>query len=141
MPAALPRACASPGCGGSAESRGRCIVHARAERGSTNERGYTSRWRRFRERFIAALVAHGIAPTCGAALPGGPVTDDSRCKAEGLIVFAGLHLDHEPPLQPIERQDARAVCDAKRVQLLCRRCHSVKTARQGAAWGEGRSDV
>lgn len=81
------------------------------------------------------MIAQGIAPICGATLPGGPVTSDSRCRAQGLRVDAsldgsGLHLDHEPPLRLDERSQQRAVCDPRRVQFLCADCHRSKTRRQ-----------
>jgi hypothetical protein len=81
------------------------------------------------------LVDAGIPPVCGAALPGGPVTEDSRCKQAGLLTFqntdgSDLHLDHEPPLQPRERHDPAAVMNPMRLQLLCKRDHSAKTSRE-----------
>lgn len=90
-------------------------------------------WRAFRLYFIGLLVAAGIAPICGAALPDGPQTSHSRCKAHGLETWrsadgSDLHLDHEPGLLPHERIDSLKVCDPKRIQLLCAACHTAKTA-------------
>jgi hypothetical protein len=81
------------------------------------------------------LITADVIPSCGAALSTGPVTTDSRCKAAGLTVFTSadgtdLHLDHEPPLLEHERDNPSAVCDATRIQLLCRECHSAKTMRE-----------
>lgn len=84
---------------------------------------------------MAMLVEAGVPPVCGAALPGGPRSTDSLCRSRGLLTFhnpdgSDLHLDHEPPLTDAERQDASAVCDPLRVQLLCRHDHSAKTLRE-----------
>jgi hypothetical protein len=43
----------------------------------------------------------------------------------------GLHLDHEPPLTPLERSNPVLVCDFDRVQLLCGKCHANKTITKG----------
>ncbi|MGE0450855.1 MAG: hypothetical protein AB7Q29_14875 [Vicinamibacterales bacterium] len=75
------------------------------------------------------LIRAGIAPVCGAALPDGPQTTHSRCRARGALVSKNpdgtdLHFNHWPPLQPHERGDRRAVCDPRRIELLCRTCHN-----------------
>jgi hypothetical protein len=79
------------------------------------------------------LVEAGVAPVCGAVLPGGPVTTDSRCQALGWTIFSSedgssLHLDHEPALTAEERRQPEIVCDPLRIQLLCKIDHAVKTA-------------
>jgi hypothetical protein len=84
------------------------------------------------------LVAAGILPVCGAALPDGPCTEDSVCKSLGLLTYtsddgSSLHLDHEPQLQPHEREDPRAVCDPRRIQLLCQSCHARKNDLERSA--------
>lgn len=77
------------------------------------------------------LLEEGTPPTCGAALKAGPQTQDSECKRDGYVMFDGLHLDHEPPLQEWERAHQSLICDPFRVQLLCGgRCHLAKTRRQ-----------
>lgn len=134
MPTAPLRTCAG-GCG-TLVRKGRCPACARVpeqRRGTSTERGYGAAWRAFRPIFIAMLVSLGIAPICGAALPDGPQTSHSRCKAQGLETWVSadgsdLHLDHEPGLKPHERRDTLKVCDPRRIVLLCRSCHSVKTA-------------
>lgn len=80
------------------------------------------------------LIEAGVSPVCGATLPGGPQTNDSQCQASGLLTFqsadgSDLQQDHEPRLTEAERRDPHAVCDPLRIQLLCRSCHSAKTAR------------
>ena len=134
MPMALGRACALLGCGGMAVARGRCVEHAREReqrRGSASARGYDAvHWRPFRLRFARLLVAAGIAPICGAALPGGPAMAESQCRADGRVTWTPLHLDHDPPLRAVERADWRAVCDPMRVGWLCASCHDRRTRRQ-----------
>jgi hypothetical protein len=143
------RPCLAPGCPALVSS-GRCVQHRRHQdrhQGTSYQRGYTSSkgsaWRLFRRRFMAALVEAGLAPVCGAALPDGPQTDDSRCKAAGRLTFisddgTGLHLDHEPELSEAERAaatsgDRAAFDDDRRVQLLCSACHAAKHQRGGRA--------
>ena len=81
------------------------------------------------------LITAGVAPVCGAALPGGPAMTASRCKAAGLLVDrnvdgSALHVDHDPPLTREERSDWRIVCDPTRVGLLCKKDHSEKTQNE-----------
>jgi len=135
MPEALLRAC--PGDGGTCPelvSSGRCPAHTRqaeARRGSATSRGYNYHWSHvFRPLFSRMLIAAGIAPVCGAALPGGPAMADSQCKAAGRLVADHLHLDHDPPLRPEERHDRRSVEDPLRVGWLCTTCHNARTRRQ-----------
>ena len=134
MPEAPLRLCATSGCP-SRVKRGHCRAHQqRRDRRRRTDRTLTyseSWWLAWRKQFISELVSLGIAPVCGAALPDGPVTRDSRCKALGLLVFtsqdgSALHLDHEPALLEHERQDRDAVCTPLRIQLLCASCHSAK---------------
>lgn len=78
------------------------------------------------------LVEAGVDPQCGAALPGGPTSEDSQCKAAGLFTYnsgngTSLHFDHEPALRDDERSDPAAVCNPLRIQLLCGECHTRKT--------------
>jgi hypothetical protein len=134
MPSALLRPCSEPGgCPELVES-GRCAQHARAAerfRGTATSRGYDSHWSKvFRPSFIQHLIAAGIVPVCGAALPGGPRMLDSRCRAQGVLNDRYLHLDHDPPLRDDERADRRKVENPLRCGLLCRSCHSAKTLRE-----------
>ena len=138
MPLAIPRLCAA-GCGARGRfPRGRCPQCTRAveaRRGTASDRGYDAAWTAFRPQFVSMLVERGIPPVCGATLPGGPSTTDSRCKAQGLQTFqstdgSDLHLDHEPPLTPAEREHPAVVCDPLRIQMLCRADHSAKTLRE-----------
>ena len=119
------RGCAFPGCPELVE-RGCCLAHTRPvedHRRSSAERGYTSTWRAFRLRFARMLIAAEVAPSCGAALPGGPAPTESRCRAEGVINNRDLHLHHSPPLTAAEREDRRAIENPMRVIFLCGQCH------------------
>lgn len=137
MPTAALRPCTQ--CGIARVVKGKCpacATQAEQRRGSASSRGYTSQWERFRIQFFNTLVLNGIPPVCGAVLVGGPQTNDSHCKAEGLLTFtsrdgSSLHLDHEPQIQAHERTDMAAVCNALRLQVLCRECHMRKTMRHG----------
>lgn len=135
MPSALLHPCSVPGCPALTDQP-RCPVHTKQadrQRGTPTERGYNAAWRDFRRRFKNTLIMHGIAPVCGAALPGGPLMAASRCRAEGRLNDVALELHHDPPLQPHERQDRRAVCNPLRVGWLCKACHSRATQEQQQA--------
>src|SRR5580765_8498259 len=132
MADALLKACPEPGCP-ELVATGRCLAHTKQgeqRRGSSASRGYGAPWVRFRTWFMERLIREGIAPVCGAALPDGPAMPDSQCRADGRLEGRRLHLDHTPPLRPEERRDRRAVCDPRRVGLLCAACHSRKTLRE-----------
>lgn len=132
MPSALLRPCAHPGCPALTDGA-RCPQHRRQSeqrRGSAAQRGYGTAWRDFRLRFIRRLIALGIAPVCGSALPDGPAMSWSQCRRDGRLTHGSLHLDHEPPLRADQRADPRAVCDTQRVGFLCDQCHRAKTIAQ-----------
>ena len=139
MPDRFLRPC-SGGCGRYV-AKGACPACRSARertRPSRRERGYGPIWDAWRPVFISALAALGILPVCGAALPDGPKTSDSSCKAQGLWSYSSasgssLQFDHEPPLTNVERKDPLKVCDPRRIQLLCKACHDAKTARQRSA--------
>lgn len=135
MPTALLKPC--PGGGGTCTqlvASGRCAEHARADehqRGTATARGYDSHWSKvFRPWYLRQLIAHGIAPVCGAALPGGPAMTASTCKAQGRLNDRRLQLHHDPPLRDDERGDRRIVEDPRRVGLLCAADHAAETRRQ-----------
>ncbi len=131
MPSAALRPCAS-GCGARVQ-RGSCPSCSRriqTRRGTAFQRGYTPAWQRFRVWFIAQLVELNIAPVCGTSLPGGPSSQHSVCRAQGIRNGERLHLDHEPPLREHERHDPHAVMNPQRIVLLCATCHNTKTAKE-----------
>jgi len=135
VPSALLRPCAQPGCHELVE-RGRCAAHADHDdqrRGSAAERARHQCDGGDRERFFARLIALGIAPVCGARLPGAPVTDDSLCAAEGLLNGHQRHVDHiDPPAGP----DGTFTHFEGAPQVLCGpRCHARKTATKDGGMG------
>jgi hypothetical protein len=136
MPDALLKPCSYPGGCPKLVAEGRCDEHRDRRRdryrGTAHERGYTFGWRKFCAWLYRRLIQLDILPVCGAILPGGPVTTDSRCKSAGLLTGAEgrLHWDHAPALTAEERKNPRAVCDLARVQLLCETCHNAKTGRE-----------
>lgn len=136
MPAALGRPCPTPACAHILHGTEPCPTHGHRtarydrQRGSAWRRGYGHEWRIFRLQVRRRMIQLGIVPVCGAALPGGPLMTDSRCKAEGRLTDGALHLDHDPPLRAEERHDPRTVCDSTRVGWLCGACHAARTRRQ-----------
>ena len=111
------RICAN-GCG-TKVVRGRCprcnAAREARRRASRRSNPYNSRpWRRCRLAFISALVEAGVQPTCGAALPTGPRTDDSYRRRAGFLIYRNrdlslLHCDHEPPLRDDEQDNPDAI--------------------------------
>lgn len=138
MPAAARRPC--PSCLKRLVTSGVCdechsLQAPTDPRRSARARGYDRQWEIFREMVFSRLLRIGLetngpGPCCGARLPEAPVSTDSACAAQGILTTRGLHLDHFPPLTLAEREDARAVCDPSRVQLLCHSCHNAKTNRE-----------
>ncbi|WP_312072141.1 HNH endonuclease signature motif containing protein [Anaerotignum propionicum] len=79
------------------------VLH-RSDRLSASKRGYDSRWRKARARF---LKDH---PLC------------VKCKEEGILVKATV-VDHIVP----HRGDQRLFWDESNWQPLCKKCHDKKT--------------
>ena len=133
MPAALLTNCAEPGCPELVEA-GRCAAHTHhydRYRGTSTARGMGATWRAFRTWVRNTMVRLGIAPVCGASLPGGPdLTEASLCKRTGLLNDQHLHLHHDPPLRDDERAHRAVVEDPKRVGFLCACCHNAWTAKE-----------
>lgn len=140
MPLAPMRLCPEPGCP-TLTRGGPCATHARQReqrRGTAHQRGYNGHWLAFKPAYLATMVRAGVIPVCGASLPTRPPTQHSLCRDAGLLTFtsldgSALHLDHDPPLEPHERHNPRAVCDPNRIVLLCARCHNAKTAQEQRA--------
>lgn len=139
MPSALLKSCS--GDGGTCPelvAHGCCPKHSRQNeqrRGSARQRGYDGTWEKTRERFRRALLDAGIAPTCGARLPGATITNDSTCLAEGRFVDDGLHrlqfgtALHTDHIVPHEGDD-RLRLDLLNLQLLCQPEHARKSQRE-----------
>lgn len=112
MPAAIRHCCRSPGCPMLVTGR-YCEKHAREaerQRGSSAERGYGRRWRRFRRWY---LTQH---PLC------------VQCEAEGRLTEA-TEVHHVIAV----RVDASLQYEESNLQSLCHACHSRVTARENQA--------
>jgi 5-methylcytosine-specific restriction protein A len=83
-------------------------------RGTAAQRGYSSRWQRYRLTF---LQEH---PLC------------VQCKDAGLIVSATV-VDHVTP----HRGDYVLMWDPANHQALCKPCHDRKTAIEDGGFGRG----
>jgi hypothetical protein len=144
MPNGLMRTCAG-GCGALVR-KGRCLNCQReteARRRAIRLESYgaecsyhTTVWRKLRARFRRELSRADIFPTCGARLPGAPITDDSRCQADGVLITDTLHklqtghelhVDHIVP----HRGDKARWRDLLNLSLLWANCHNRKSQREG----------
>lgn len=81
-------------------------------RGSSNERGYTSRWRVYRALYLKQN------PLC------------VECMKEYKYVPATV-VDHIIP----HKGDKKLFWDKNNHQTLCKHCHDVKTAREDGGFG------
>jgi 5-methylcytosine-specific restriction enzyme A len=81
-------------------------------RGSSHERGYGSRWRKYRESF---LQEHPLCKTCG----------------DSGILEASTVVDHIIPHQG----DPDLFWNPDNHQALCTSCHSRKTAKEDGGFG------
>ncbi len=98
--------CKHPGCPNLTEEN-YCEEHGKLyvnERGSASSRGYDSRWRTARNRFLKAN------PLC------------IKCKAQGKLTKATV-VDHIKP----HRGDKVLFWDESNWQPLCKSCHDTKT--------------
>lgn len=102
MPKKPKRPCRFPGCP-ELVPRGYCTKHA-DKRDSGSQRGYDSKWRKARDRF---LKAH---PLC------------VRCLENGKFISANV-VDHIVP----HRGSKELFWDESNWQSLCKRCHDKKT--------------
>lgn len=106
MPTKPKKPCKHPGCAKLTEGI-YCEEHRevhRSDRMTSNKRGYDSRWRRARKRFLATH------PLC------------ERCKENRLLATATV-VDHIIP----HRGDDRLFWDESNWQALCKHCHDSKT--------------
>ena len=120
-PYRAPHPCAHAGCPRVTTKR-YCEVHqdddkrARREhdqrRGSSTERGYGSRWQRYRASFLASN------PLC------------VECARHGLLVQATV-VDHITP----HKGDQTLFWDPANHQALCKPCHDIKTAKEDGGFG------
>lgn len=106
MPMSPPHGCAQPGCPNLVWRGARCPEHERKreqERGSAAARGYGSRWREYRERFLIAN------PHC------------VLCLAKGLTVPSEV-VDHIKA----HKGDQGLFWDPANHRALCRPCHDAR---------------
>jgi len=120
MPMKPPRPCRYPGCPALIGDRnGYCEKHLKQtrrqyerERGTSTERGYDARWRRYRKAYLAEH------PLC------------IECLKQSKVVEATV-VDHIKP----HHDDPRLFWDQKNHQALCEPCHNIKTAKEDGAFG------
>ena len=115
MPDKPMRPCKHPGCR-TLVSDGYCDVHRpkEAKRLTASQRGYTFRWSKVSKAY---LQQH---PWC------------SECARQGRMTTA-TEVDHIIP----HRGDRGLFWDQSNWQGLCKRCHSIKTAREDGGFGLG----
>lgn len=127
MPLAAPTPCNKPGCG-----KLNCVEHrdamkrerqqrVDAQRGSSAQRGYGSRWQKARATY---LRQH-------------PLCQCDECGDGALRVKAAVVVDHKVP----HRGDQALFWDTSNWQSLAKVCHDKKTATQDGGFGnKGRGD-
>jgi 5-methylcytosine-specific restriction protein A len=82
------------------------------KRGSSSQRGYDSRWQKYRIRYLRDN------PLC------------VRCLDKGTITPATV-VDHIKP----HKGDKKLFWDSKNHQSLCKQCHDIKTASEDGGFG------
>lgn len=120
MPSKPNKPCSKPGCPNLTQSR-YCEEHAKQEaqrydkeRGTAASRGYTARWRRYREQY---LKHHPLCVEC--------LKDDK--------VVPATVVDHIKA----HKGDHKSFWDPKNHQALCKRCHDRKTAKEDGGFANG----
>lgn len=115
MPARPLRPCSYPGCNQLVTS-GRCEKHMRQDRqridkqrGTAAQRGYNSRWRRYREQYLREY------PLCAECEKPTPATV----------------VDHIIP----HKGNKQLFWDPDNHQPLCKSCHDRKTALEDGGFG------
>lgn len=117
MPGRFKTECKKPGCHNLTDNAdGYCDEHQQEckplrryddKRGSSAQRGYGSRWRRYRIWF---LKHHPVCAVCGR--------------------LASV-VDHIVP----HKGNVDLFWDSNNHQTLCKRCHDIKTAREDGGFG------
>lgn len=121
MPSKMSKPCAKVGCPNLTKER-YCDQHKQdakqetqrydKERGTAHQRGYTSRWQKYR---ITYLVRN---PLC------------AECLKVDKVVPATV-VDHIKP----HKGDHKLFWDPKNQQSLCKPCHDRKTAKEDGGFG------
>jgi 5-methylcytosine-specific restriction endonuclease McrA len=99
---------------------GYCAQHARPQ--TAEDKGYGSRWKRFRAHVIKR---HGLRH-CGDRPTGAPMTADSVCHQERRTTI-GNTLDH---IKPVDGPDDPRFYVESELQYLCGVCHQRKRQRE-----------
>lgn len=123
MPSKPSRPCRHPGCPQLTNDKsGYCDSHLKQERrrldsqrGTSTQRGYDARWRRYRAAYLAEH------PLC------------AQCERDGKLTPATV-VDHIVP----HRGDYSLFWDPGNHQPLCKPCHDRKTAAEDGAFGNER---
>lgn len=118
MPVKPKKPCRQPGCPELVDT-GYCDRHKKQEqkqyderRGSSTERGYDARWRRYRLMYLRRN------PLC------------VMCEDEGKLTPATV-VDHITP----HKGNYELFWDETNHQSLCAHHHNVKTAKEDGRWG------
>ncbi|MEN6567187.1 MAG: HNH endonuclease signature motif containing protein [Veillonellales bacterium] len=116
MPQRSSKPCRKIGCPNlTTDKSGYCDEHKNyyeQQRGSSNQRGYNSRWQKYRVSF---LRSH---PLC------------AECERQGKLTPATV-VDHIKP----HKGNMRLFWDPSNHQSLCKQCHDTKTAKEDGRWG------
>jgi 5-methylcytosine-specific restriction enzyme A len=119
MPCAAPHLCSYPGCTILVKTYdSRCEKHriqerqeSEGRRGSAAQRGYGAKWRSARKAFLRR------SPLC------------AECQSKGILKAAAV-VDHIIP----HKGNSGLFWDESNWQVLCKRCHDIKTARKDGRW-------
>jgi 5-methylcytosine-specific restriction protein A len=135
MPRSAPKACRTPGCRNTCTKGTLCStcepIHRNAyeqQRPNANQRGYSSKWQSYSQRFLAAN------PFC---------CDPDKRHPDRLV--ASAHTDHITPprtalvglplnVNPKPVEYHKLWWDPKNHQPLCHSCHSFKTATRDSGF-------
>jgi 5-methylcytosine-specific restriction enzyme A len=121
MVAAAPRPCRYAGCGVLVVS-GFCVKHQQIaqreedrRRGSANDRGYGSKWRKARAQYLSEH----------------PLCECSECAAGAIRTRASSVVDHIVP----HRGDLKLFWSRRNWRAMAKACHDKKTAREDGGFG------
>ncbi len=135
MPLSALRPCAYPRCPVLGRTP-RCPQHTKQvsqakhqaydlRRGTRHERGYDSRWVRYRDWWFRQEGAQ----LCGYQQPDARHHSSSQCRAQGRVTLATV-VDHSVPIQG---KDDPRFFDPLEHESLCDPCHQTKRQRESQA--------
>ena len=122
MPHKPKRPCRYPGCPHLTDSKtGYCEIHLKQtrqqydrDRGTSTQRGYDARWRRYRKAYLAE---HPLCLYC--------------LEKEPPVITPATVVDHIEP----HRGDYELFWNPENHKASCKECHDTKTAREDGAFG------